>query len=544
MAIKRASISANLRADATQWQRGCDTARAATDKLKKDVEKTTINGPKANFAGFSSTALKTAAGATAIGAGLKKVFSEEMSAEGLLRSLAATDRATESLRDQVQALIKTSEQPGVGSLKTAALMQIEFQSIGFEAHEARKAIEALGNQAAVMQLPQEELVNVAVAMRQIGKGAVDAQNLREITSRLPTVANAMDGLDKKDPGKFLRAFIDRLSALPKVTAGAKEDFDSLADSINQMLASATGGRLTQFGSNLARVGKSIITQDGKVLENIEKIKSDQDEYLSPIERFEKSAAERAAVRARIEEQALKDQIAKRQQLLDITQQMDQADQDAYYMGLAKADQNEEQVAMLEDAAEVTKRLNELRETGLQIDEDIVDAIKRQVAQRREDIQVIRAAAAAKQKADEEQDLKIANLRQRGKNRQADKEEDKMAVDKLVKGGMKKEDAEDLVGQRRNLEEDKALGPGRRRIRSVRPQRPSLLPERDRPLVPLPAAKDVPAKPQNNAPPQQGTPESSGMGADFGRMLKELQQIRQNTEKTASEKQQGQRREAA
>lgn len=546
MAIKRASISANLRADATQWQRGCDTARAATDKLKKDVEKTTIKGPKANFTGISKGTVAVAAGATAAAMGVGKLFDEAMKAEGLIRSLAATDRATESLRTQIEELIKTSEKPGVGSLNTAARMQIEFQGIGMEAAEARKAIEALGNEAAVMALPQEDLMAVAVSMRQMAKAGVDMQNLKEIFSRMPRLAGMVEGLDKTDALQFIRALLQRVGEMPKVAASAKEDVDSLKDSVRQFLVTASGSVVSNSIGRLAQAGKALLQGDfGKVSERLQDVGGDMAAGISsPLEKFEKTAAERAAVRARIEEQSLKDQIAKRQQLIDMAQQMDQADQDAYYMGLAKADQDEQEIANLEDAAELTRRLNELRETGLKVDEDIVDAIKRQVAQRREDIQLIRAAAAAKQKADEEQNLKIANLRQRGKNRQADKEEDKLAVDGLVKGGMKKEDAEDLVRQRRDLAEDQALGPGRRRIRSLRKDRSSLMPDRDRPPIPLPAAKDIPAKPQNNTPPQQGTPESSGMGQDLGRMLKELMLIRQNTEKTASEKQQGQRREAA
>lgn len=548
MANKRASISAHLRADASQWQRGCDTARAATERLKRDVEKVKIDGPKANFSGLKSTVGGLAAGFSAAAAAAA-VFKGEMNAEGLARSLSALDRGTETLKTQMQELVKLAEKPGVGSMNTAARGVIEFQNMGFEADEARKAVKALGNEAAVLSLPEEDLQAVIVSLRQMSTTSVDMQNLKEILSRMPRLSTMMDGLDKSNPMGFIKGLIQRMSEMPKAVAGVKEKVDGLKDSVQQFVSTAGGGVLSNTIGNLADAGRALLKGDlGGVGQGLYNIGGDMGAGISsPLERFEKSDAERAAIRAKLKEQERQKEIKARQEQLDILREMGEEDADAYALAGARAMQDDATVASLEDQAEVQRRINALKETGRKVDEDIVDAIQKQVAQRREDLNVIREAQAMKAAADERDKAAVDRLRHMGRNRQADKLEDKQEVDRLVKGGMKKDEAERLVNERRDMAQDQALGPGRRRLRTkAGAPRPWSLPERN--AVPLPEADNIPAKPTKPTPPANNNPRSkggdnpsSGLGQDFGRMLKVLEEIRTNTKPQPSEVQQGQRR---
>lgn len=551
MANKRASISAHLRADATQWQRGCDTARAATDRLKRDVERTTINGPRANFMGISKGAAVAAVSTAGLAAAVSKVFTASIKQEQLIRSLAAVDRGTESLRTQMEELSKLAESPGVGSLSTAAQAAIALQSVGFEAAEARKAIAAFGNEAAVMGLPEEELQAVIVSLRQMAKAGVDMENLKEIFSRMPRLADMVEGIDKKDPLQFIRTLTDRLAQMPKAVGSAKEKIDGMKDAWDRLLAKAN--RIKTFLGSSADLGKAIFSGDRYGIgQGIKGLATDQMEEQDPLAKYEKTDAERAAIRRRIEAQEEKRAndkiIAGRKEQIRLLQQFNDEDTNAFNNGMAKANQDEEALRKLEAEQELVARINKLKELGHKIDEDVLDTLRKQAAKRLEEAAAIQQAAQHKKKTDEADQIKIERLRHMGRNRQADKEEDKQEVSRLMRDGMSKTDAEDLVRQRRELAQDQALGPGRRRLRRLRKPAPGA-PETDRANIPIPDAENLPAKPgapkvkpTNNNPRSKADENGGGKGGIFGdaanQVLKVLDEIRNNTKPRPSEAQQG------
>ena len=539
MANKRSSISAGLRADATDWKRGCKEAQAATLKLKQDVEATKIKGPRMdapNHAGITNYTRAAAMGFAGATFAAKAFFDSATTVEGLQRGLLGVSDGTEKIKDQMNALAALSEKPGM-DMATAGKASIALQDAGLSAKESRDYIEQWSNKVALASGGAEEFKGVMVAVAQIlGKVRVEQEELNQIRERVPIagVISGIDGLRDK-PKMFLDAVLERLKALPRAAAGSKEAADNLRDAWTQFMGSDFGQKVSGGIASLSDFASGLMKGKG--------IKGSFDEVYnkaanSTVGRVPELTAEEAARRQNAKKKAAADKESDARQKVNQRLMEERTTlKESYDIDLARAHGNEKRLKELEDERDVAKEIADMKKDGLKVDEDTLKAVKSMVAESRKQKDEVeatkRAMDAAKKVADAGSDLEVAKLRHMGHNRRADKLEDRKRVNDLVKDGVPRKTAESLVDQERDLKEDEALGPGRRRIR-LRKQTPNV-------EIPRESGGAVPGEKKKQGAKGSGDQQSDGGGsgnlsAQLGEMNKTLKSIDQKVTPTAADRQ--------
>lgn len=474
---RSAEISGRLRVDRKQFTADLSAARTEAERfsvaMRHFARPSLGGGGSGGGPGFwtemhskiqlAGGALRTAAGAA------KSFFSAETDLEGLARGLAAVSDGTESIKDQISALVTLAESPGVGSLDTAGQASIQLQAVGMSAKESRAAIKAFANEAAGMNLPQEGLKEVIVSLRQMAKTQVDMENLKEIFSRLPRVADLVQGLDKSNPLQFIKALTAELEKQPKAIAGTKEKVDELADSWKRWRAEAFGGAVSEATSRLAKAGSNALK--GNFLGAIDSFVSagdvvtGQDAVPSPVKRFEvtpeeakrrqEAAAARARENARIQEENAQKEMNLRREIVRLQNNIEDARRTGDDEHLKKF---EDELAVLMQAKGLAKDLS--------ISEERAAAFIEEQNQARRDAEKKTEEFLAKKEKEKmlEQQL-IDTLRAQGREKEAQKKEDERRARDLMNGPakMSQEEANAFIAQ------DKANGrnTGRRRIRGAR-----------------------------------------------------------------------------
>jgi tape measure domain-containing protein len=166
--------------------------------------------------------------------------------DSLKRGLIAVSGSSDAAEQQLTRLKEVAKLPGLG-FKEAIQGSINLQAAGFSANRAEKALSAFGNALATVGKGKNELDGVILALTQIqSKGKVSAEEINQLAERVPQIRQIMlkafGTADteviqraKITSQKFTDAIVKELEKLPRVTGGAQNTFENLADSIQQSL---------------------------------------------------------------------------------------------------------------------------------------------------------------------------------------------------------------------------------------------------------------------------------------------------------------------
>lgn len=516
MANKRASISAGLRADASGWARGCNEARAHTQKLKQDIEATKINGPSSSFDKFKNSATNAKAKLDLFKEAFDKVASVvtgPMEANAWMGDMTDQLSAVIGNSEEAAAIMRTLRAVAIEQSLTDDQLQLlvayseRMISLGYSAEETAGMMREIANAAEWAGRGVEDFGGMIMALDKVKQsGEASVKTISKLSEEVPALRDAL----KSAFGSNVAEDIEKLKlSSEELTAGIVKGLKTIETSrpsTNESLL-ADRERVKQITLN---------RQDNlklKFSENLPERKQESADDLKA--ETAKRAAERQAAEA--QEKDLKRREAVNQAISDMRSEYISAGDEA--MAIAEGDQKA--LERMEDQREIAEQLNKLREQGLELDRDQVDAVNKLVEARRADKQ---AAAAVKEKNDiakSEQDLKIQGLRHMGRNRRADKEEDKAKVKELMDGGMSEAGAKFVVDRQRQQAQDEALGPRRRRIRGLK---------KDAPKVEIP--KDAAAEAVKVPEAKPAAPAKPGKSEDTNY----LKQIAENTKPTAADRQ--------
>lgn len=486
---RRAEISGRLRVDRRQFSEDLAKAKGEAQNFAnglKGLGGVQLGGSGGrggwlgNLANIQAGLSMAGKGASAAKTALSAFFKADASAESLARGLGAVSDGTETVRYQMEQLGKLAEQPGVGSRATAAQASIQLQAVGLSAEQSRRTIAAFANEAANMNLPEEGLQEVVVSLRQMAKTTVDMQNLKEIFSRLPRLADMVDGLDKKDPLKFIKALTAELEKQPKSMAGTREKIDGMKDSWNQFLSGTSKGRVAGAFAG----GADVVTRalQGDYAGAISSIGVNGKKVLSgeaddPLAKFEPSAEELARRKKAKEDAEWRREQEKKYAGIN---KYAEAVKGSYEMiekenelAVARVEADAADVAELEDQLDLMKELAQLGDT-VAGQEDIVEmVVRRQNMLRREGLEQVKKIEAAAESAAAWSDLELSMLKANGQVKRAQRMEEEREQARLIKAGLSEEQAKARVDAMRANDEDGSTFSryGRRRIRRMNPDNP-------------------------------------------------------------------------
>ncbi len=545
---KRASISANLRADATGWKRGCDTARAEIAKLKADVEKTRIKGP------------------TMDGGGIKKAIS------GGFTELNSKVTFVQGLKDNLKSLtdLGTSTSVWIGDIRDSLAAMTGDEA---EAEKHLQKLLAISEEMALTDQQFESLVDYSVKLQRMGQSADEAANtVRDIANAaewagksIEQMAGTVEAMDKMNQNaEATRKTIIQLSKdvpeLDKALNAAfgvskAADIENLNLSAEDMIAGLRRGLASlptaQPGSAERLESKYGRTKQGQYNTTTGEAFKDSLPERRQLSEEEAKAARLAAERAAKEREALKaanDAAGKYNEINAKLRDMVAEDERASDIERARANGVAKRVDELEDEADFQREVAELQREGQKLDDAQLDTLRQIIAARRQDKETIRQINQQKELAKSEEDFRIGQLRQTGRNRRADDEErfGKKVYDpnragrpkrvggemqRLVDSGMDPEAARRMLDLAGDADEDAALGPGRRRIRRNVPSPKLDVPSERRSVK---SAKDK----------EMVTEKGGGLSAVsgvIGQIVDYVRRIADNTTQTAANRQQPARR---
>lgn len=526
MANKRSSISANLRADASGWVKGCHQANAAVKKLKQDVEATKINTPSMKWTEFKAKADTAAAALRAVGSALASPANANIWIDDMQDGLAAVMGSSDAAHDHLQKLLTIANEQSLSDDQFQKIVEYSerLQSTGTSAEEALVTVRELANAAEAIGKGVEELDAMVSAMDKMDQsGEATLKTIIALTKQTPALRvvlqNAFGTTSAAEIEKMKLSTDELIGALRR---GMQMMPTARPDNTEALMSMTERTRLQQVNKMPSFFKENPIGERKEM--------TDEEARLAR-ETEAKAIAEREATRAADAHLKI------RREHLDTLRDQGQQDQAAYDLSIAQANQDQTAVDQAEAQLETERRLNDLKKSGVEIDKDLLRILARQQALRVADAAAIRAANAAKRAGEEQRQLDIDKLRQRGKDRKANKMEDKAAIDQMVKDGTDPAVAADLVRQRRQLEDDTRLGPGRRRIRGIdqRPV-PGGTPERN--VIPIPDSFREKPKAPSKSPDGKPTDLSAPLTDALKNVLSIMTKVEQNTRKTAAEQQTG------
>jgi tape measure domain-containing protein len=169
-----------------------------------------------------------------------------VSMDSLKRGLVAVSGSSAEAERQLVRLKEVAKLPGLG-FKEAIQGSVNLQAAGFSAQLAERSLKAFGNALATVGKGKAELDGVVLALTQIqSKGKVSAEEINQIAERVPQIRRAMIAAfgtadteilqkAKLTSTQFVNAITRELEKLPKVTGGAQNSFENLADTAQQSL---------------------------------------------------------------------------------------------------------------------------------------------------------------------------------------------------------------------------------------------------------------------------------------------------------------------
>lgn len=429
----------------------------------------------AGKAGIAQMAIQAVGGvADKVGA----IFKEGMNLENLTRQLAASTEDTESLRSQMDELAKVAAKPGI-DFQTALQGSAALQSVGMSAKDSRNALEQWSNVVASAGGNAETLKGVLMAVRQImtKDGGVQQEDVNQILERVPQFATINAGLEKlkSNPKEYIAAATKELGKLSRVAEGAQEATDGMADAwVSAQASFARKYGIMALGNAAQTLGAGVLGLDAK------KIMQTDDAFRSglmdPVETLQPDASEiarrqearDAAAKQRIEEKtaaaekyfALAKENAKKlfdQQDAELRLEVD--------IAKAEAAGDVAQKQALQDQLEILTKVKKMT-ADLNTEEDQVTMnLQTQQELRRE------AAAVAGRKSAETatEAARVQALRNAGRNKEADRAEEKQTQRDRLKSLRDQKVPEDVAkklvdDEARNRRDQKSIDrTGRRRI---------------------------------------------------------------------------------
>lgn len=581
---KRASISAGLRADASGWKKGCDTARAEIANLKQVADKTKINiASDVNMAAkvkeFRGEVLKAGDAVSKLAAQYRTAAMTAtfggpigMKATGLkLKGDGAApfsdggfaDKTNVSIRELTRNTL-TANTALMGTKKgaTNAGMGLLMLSQGID--DAQYGFRSIVNNIAPLAMALGAGTGLAGTLT---IAAVGFNLMGESASKAWAKMTGEDEMQKarKNSERMEEMHANRLKRLEQEAAMSGEFQAKLANDVEDSN--------DRFRANHAEEIKA--KQETLDLEM--KIKQARISSLDPIKKAadvaqieQKANSDKLALEAQMYQERLNNGKGKAEEAqklaAKLTAEKQKLDLEPYLGPKGKTRQAElpglidnanttaaaETRRMREDTAALKdvknrqanlskeKELAEAENLTAKKDKAVKDAIEVEIdAMKKKEARIkaldaeeeraaVKAMQNAKTKASMDNAAGSRMARHMGKNRKADKMDDANKIDQLVKEGLPRSTAEDLVNRDRSQAEDEALGPRRRKLRNL-PKGVTSRVEIPGPVMPLPIR---PGKGKGVDP---DPVEKKGMESEAA--IKVLSRIEENTRKTAAEQQQ-------
>ena len=530
MANKRSSISAGLRADATDWKRGVNEAIQATHKMKREVEATRIKGPQIDSAG---TVQKIAGAVTGLNSAVELAKTGYQALKGVVEGPMEANAWIGDLNDQLAAAIGNSDDAALllGQLRSIAAEQAmsddqlqslvayseRMLSLGMTVQEVAEFMRELGNAAESSGRGVEDFEGMVSALDKIKEAGADSVKvMMALAQQTPALRDAMRNAFGSKTAEELQALKLSADELIKGIVRGFQTIETARPSFNESsLANMNGSRNRQLildGQNMGRPDK-LPERQQKSAEDLKK-------------QTQQNAELRKAEELRRKEIEDRETIAQRTR--DLRAELGES----YQMEIAIAQNDVERIKALEDEKDVREAIADIQKDGVKMTEDEVKAVRALVEARRADKTAADRAKASTEIGKSEEDRNIQTLRHMGQNSRANRAEDRKKMRELREQGMSPAQARFQVERDRDMQEDEALGPGRRRIRlKKRPPNPEV-PAEGKVEGKVPAGVNPGAKKAK----QDGSdlfPEGAGPSKEA---ISLLRTIEQNTRKTAGEKQ--------
>ncbi|MES2459873.1 MAG: tape measure protein, partial [Armatimonadota bacterium] len=167
--------------------------------------------------------------------------------DSLKRALTAVSGSSKDAEEQLVRLKEVAKLPGLG-FEEAVKGSLRLQNAGLKAREAERMLSAFGNAIARAGGGKAELDGVTLALGQIAtKGKISQEEINQLVERGinlgPILKKAFGSADTEKLQKagittkqFFDAILPELEKLPKVTGGAQNAFENMADAAQQSLA--------------------------------------------------------------------------------------------------------------------------------------------------------------------------------------------------------------------------------------------------------------------------------------------------------------------
>ena len=271
MAGRKSSIGAQLTLDKRGFKAALDGAKQDAGAFKAGLEQMKISKGALAGEGFAvgrwtelNSQLQVIGGgfrmATSGAVGFaKSIFEGELSFEALLRGLASTSDGAETLREEIDALQELAKKPGLG-FREVMEGSLALKGAGTNAKDARDSLEAFGNALTNAGKSKQDLKEVLLHLTAIiSTGKKDADRVKEITTRIPAFM-AMDQQVSfsEGPIKWLQGIIGKLRELPAAAESGQDALDNLQDAIDQKKLGISGGAAVEGALQAAKVFGSVI----------------------------------------------------------------------------------------------------------------------------------------------------------------------------------------------------------------------------------------------------------------------------------------------
>ena len=173
--------------------------------------------------------------------------------DALRRALDSVTGSGAETADQLKRLKEVAKSPGIG-FKEAIQGSVQLQAVGYNAQFAERALKEFANAIALTGGTKENLQGVLVQLTQMaGVGRVLTRDLRPILTQAPAVAQAVlktfgtisgEEINKQvsTTQEFLERLLDTMAEMPRVSAGIRNSFDNLKDTLFRT-SSAIGAQL-------------------------------------------------------------------------------------------------------------------------------------------------------------------------------------------------------------------------------------------------------------------------------------------------------------
>jgi len=531
VANKRSSISAGLRADATDWKRGVNEAIQATHRMKREVEATRIKGPQMDGGG-GGFVQKMVGGFTELNSKVELIKSGFAAVKGVIQGPMEANAWIGDLNDQLAAAIGNSDDAAVllgqlraianeqsmsdDQLKSLVAYSERMLSLGMTVQDVAEFMRELGNAAEFSGRGVEDFEGMVSALDKIKEAGADSVKVMfALAQQTPALRDALRAAFPAKTAEDLQALKLTADELIKGIVRGFQTIETARPSFNESsLANMNGSRKNQLildGQNMGRPD-ALPERKSRSADDLKK-------------ETQKNAELRKAEELR--QQEIKDRETIAGRIRDMREELS----DGYEMEIAIAENNVEKIKQLEDEKDLRDAIKEIQKDGVKMTQDEVDAVRLLTQARRADKTTAERAKASTEIGKSEEDRKIQTLRHMGQNSRANRAEDRKKMRELQDQGMSREQAKFQVDRDRDMQEDEDLGPGKRRIRiKKRPPNP------DVPREGKVEGKLPPANPGGKKPKQDGAelfPEGQGPSKEA---ISLLRTIEQNTRKTATEKQ--------